>query len=279
MIEIWTEELSGDWKWTPNKFCGGTIEFAVETARVLSKFEEVVVYYDGEPIEHNGVYYLPRSNFKGNDIVLSCNSHAPNKGKYNIYWTSWANQTQDKCLDYDERIVLSPYHQSIFGENSRIVPLGCWKDNFKDGKKARGFCLYSSSPDRGGFYLKSIWEEVFDKTGAVLISTYRSDISEEEMQDIYKKSQFWLHPGQGIELFCLSGLKAQVAGCIPIVVPNMALETTIKIGVKTTADKYKSDLIEAIKNPPEVEEFDCLSWVDVTKDLFKKTNIFSEVIA
>jgi glycosyltransferase involved in cell wall biosynthesis len=269
MIEIYTEELPPEWAWSPSSYVGGTPEFVVETAEAVSKTTKVVVYYDGNACQWNGVNYLPRKYFQGKDIVLSCNSVAPKLGKYSILWTALYGKKDFEYLNFDERIVISPYHQSIFGSNSRIVPLGVHADKFKGGKKIKGLCLYSSSPDRGGMWLKGIWKEVERETKARLISTYNSRITEDEMVTLYKDAEFWLHPCQGIELFCISAVKAQVAGCIPVVVPNMALETTVKYGVKTTIDNYVKDLINAIKNPPKVEAVDFGSWESVTKDLFK----------
>lgn len=269
MIEIWTEVLPKGWEWKPDNYLGGTPEFYVNTAECASTFDDVIVYYDGKPTEHNGVFYTSRCNFFGGDIVLSCNSKAPTIGEKHIYWTNWKHITQDDCAEYSERIVLSPYQQSIFGKDSRIVPHGVWKEQFENPTKVNKRCLYSSAPDRGGEFLRKIWNDVELETGAELIATYDKKISEEQMIDLYKTSQFWLHPGQGVEMFCIAAAKAQTAKCIPVVVPNMALETTVKYGVKTTLDKYKEDLINAIKNPPPVQDVHFDSWMDVTQELFK----------
>lgn len=269
-LEIWSEELPPEWEWTPKSYLGGTPEFVVNTAEFISHDTEVIVYYDGETKYVNRVYYLPRDRFIGGaDVILSCNSKAPKKGKYNIYWSSWFHNRDKDFLDFDERIVLSPYHQKIFGNNSRLIPLSIWPEQFKNPVKVKKQCLYSSSPDRGLNFLKSIWNDVSRETGAVLISTYDYGISEKEMVELYKSSEFWLHPGQGIELFCLSAVKAQAAKCIPVVVPNMALETTVKYGVKTTLEKYKDELIKTINNPPKVEDVNFGSWETVTMELFK----------
>ena len=267
LVEIWTEELPNNWRWNPYCYVGGTPEFVVNTAECIKN--DTFVYYDGEACEKDGVYYLPRSQYKGIDVVLACNSKPPSLGKHNIYWTNWFHQRQEDCLEFDERIVLSPYHQSIFGHNSRIVPHSCWPDKLQSTIKVRNQCLYTSSPDRGGEFLKEIWAEIELRTGAKLITTYRSDISESQMNELYKQSEFWLHPGQGVELFCISAVKAQVAKCIPVVVPNMALETTVKYGVKTTLGNYKEALVEAIENPPNIEEVNFGTWESVTRELFK----------
>ncbi len=267
LVEIWTEELPNNWRWSPDNYLGGTPETVINVARYCEY--EVVVYYDGQPCMYDGVYYLPRSQFKGKDIVLASNSKPPKMGKYNIIHFSWDNARQEDYQEFDERIVISPYHQSLFGTDSRIVPLSCDKESFQSTYKVKKQCLYSSSPDRGGEFLDSIWEEVFERTGARLIKTYKSSISEDEMKQLYRQSEFWLHPCQGVELFCISAVKAQVARCIPVVVPNMALETTVKYGVRTTLENYKEDLIKAINNPPKSEIVDFGSWEEVTTEIFK----------
>lgn len=268
-IEIYTEVLPSGWNWSPKNYIGGTPEFVVETAEAASKFSNVVVYYDGGACQHNGVNYLPRHYYQAKDVVLVCNSKPDKLGKYNIAWSNWFGKKDVDYLEYNERIVQSPYHQSIFGENSRIVPPSVHAEKFKNPNKIKGLCLYSSSPDRGGMYLKGIWKNVEKETGARLISTYRSGISEDDMVSLYKDAEFWLHPCQGTELFCISAAKAQVAGCVPVVIPSMALETTVKYGIRSSVDKYEEDLINAIKNPPVVEKVDFGSWESVTKDLFK----------
>ena len=268
MIEIWTEVLPPGWEWTPDNYLGGTPEFYVNTAENID--DDVIVYYDGKTMEHNGIYYLQRKAYVGSDIVLACNSKPPTLAKHNISWTNWIDSTEDDYTEYDERIVISPYHQSIFGDNSRIVPHSCIAEDFKDGVKVRKQCLYSSSPDRGGKFLESIWDEVKERTGAELIATYNKSISDAEMIELYKSSEYWLHPCQGVELFCIAAAKAQVAGCIPVVVPNMALETTVKYGIKTTIEGYKEDLIKAINEPPEVKPVDFGTWKSVTDELFKE---------
>lgn len=267
MVEIWTEELPQDWRWSPCCYLGGTPESVINVAECCQ--DECVVYYDGEPTEKNGVFYAPRSAFQGTDIVLACNGVPPKLGKHSVFWTSFFHARDFQYQAFDERIVLSPYHQSIFGQDSRVVPLSVWPEQFSNPVKVPKQCLYSSSPDRGLDFLKSIWDEVEYKTGAKLISTYDKSISEQEMIELYKSSEFWLHPGLGVELFCIAAAKAQVAQCVPVVVPTMALATTVKYGVRSTLENYKRDLINAILNPPKIEPVNFGTWQTVTDDLLR----------
>lgn len=268
MISIWTETLPEGWWWTPTNYLGGTPEFVVETAKSLSRNDDVAVYYDGPSMQYGEVYYLPRTKYKPTERVLSCNERPPEMGESNVYWTNKMGQKDTDYMDFDERITLSKYHQSLFGPHSVIIGHACWPKEFISNLKEEKLCLYSSSPDRGLDFLESIWPEV-EETGARLISTYDKNISESEMTELYKKAQFWLHPGQGVELFCISAYKAMAAGCIPIVVPNMALDETVKYGVKTTLANYKRDLIRAIENPPEVPTVKLDDWDDVTNKIEK----------
>ena len=130
MIEIYTEVLPSSFHWTPNRYLGGTPEFVVNTAESASKFEDVRVYYDGKSCEKDGVLYLPRKYFVGDDIVLACNSVPPNLGRYSIMWNNWYGKKDYEYLNFDERIVQSPYHQSVFGMNSRIVPPSVKKSDY-----------------------------------------------------------------------------------------------------------------------------------------------------
>lgn len=272
LITIYSEELPSGWEWTPDNYLGGTPEFVVETAEVLARNNAVIVYYDGPVFEQNDVTYLPRDQYHKPEILIACNSRPPSLGDINLYWTSKSNQRQEQYLDFDHRIVLSKCHQEIFGHNSKVIGLGCWPEQLKDGLKQDKLCIYTSSPDRGLKYLQEIWPEVTEKTGAVLKSSYGGSgkvFSPVEMNELYKTAKFWLHPmkNNAIELFCISGLKAQAAGCIPVVIPRMALAETVKYGVFAVDGDYKQKLIKAIQQPPKVPKIHIPTWEEVTNQI------------
>lgn len=267
-IEIWTEELPSGWLWEPDNYLGGTPEFVVNTAEcLLTLGYDVKVYYDGKPTEHNGVTYLPRDFYQAEDILIACNSIPSILAGFNIYWTNWAHQTQDEAMVFDERVVLSKFQQEHFGKDSVVIGHACWPADFAGGEKEDRLCLYSSSPDRGGRFLAEIWPEVETATGAKLIMTYNKGISDKDMQELYKRSQWWLHPCQGTELFCISAQKAMAAGCIPFFIPNGALGETIPWGVQTNLRNFKEDLIYFLQKPPPVQRIKQKDWLDVTKEL------------
>jgi len=263
MINIVTEKLPDSWHWSPqNPPPSGTVELYMATAECLAGMGySPIVYYDGVSCELNDVVYLPRAYYKPSEINIHCNTKAE-LGAKNIYWTSLVTDKAKDFMEYDHRITLSKYHKSIFGD-STIIGLGIYPELYELGEKGN-FCLYSSSPDRGGEFID---EKAINNCGYKLIKTYKKDISEVEMIELYKQARFWLHPCQGVELFCLSAVKAQASGCIPVFVPNQALETTVKYGVKTTIKNFNKDLIKALKNPPKAEDYIAPTWLDVTKEI------------
>lgn len=268
-IAIYSEKLPLNFRWVPHNFVGGTTEFVVEIATELAKDYEVSVYYDGYATEFSGVSYIPRELYRPTDYVLACNSIPPSLGNKNFYWSSKNTDKQDDFLDFDQRFVLSQYHQSLFGTNSVILPLACHTDRFMGGKKDPTLCIFTSSPDRGRDFLESIWPKVAKETGAKLVCTYSASISEAEMTELYKEASYWLHPmvGGAVELFCISGYKAQAAGCWPVYVPEQALAETVLYGTNTTKETFADDLITAIKEQPEPKIIGLPNWSDITDAL------------
>jgi len=286
------------------KFLGGSEEYVVETANELAKRNyEVVVYLNidqsGSYGDHNGVKYLPHSAYTENtekrNILIAFKAVPSLLGKRNIYVTNDVNDRAENFKEFDHVVGISNWHVDNLlgkGEGVKVIPLACHHERYisSPSDKIPKLCLYSSSPDRGLNILLNIWGDVYAKTGAELMVTYGGKftqtipgvkflgfLSESEMESLYKKAQFWVHPCTGIELFCVSGYKAQIAGCIPVVIPTMALSETVKFGVKTTVQNYKEDLIRTIENPPEIpNEYKQIvlgrnlayeTWSDVTDQL------------
>lgn len=262
-VSIWTETLPSEFRWdVKDPPPSGTVEFYIETASELAKRHDVSVYYDGEATEYRGAYYLPRelALVTATDVVIACNEYPRVVGDKMIYWNAMVGQKAKDFMNFDHRITLSKYHQSIFGD-STVIGLGVHKEQFSPKKE--NLCIYTSSPD-------GIWklnEFPFEKYGYKFVSTYKQGISEQEMIDLYNRAKFWLHPGQRWELYCLSAIKAQQAKCIPVVVPTMALQETVTRGVKTTLDNYFNDLKKALEDGYEAFEYNAPTWEEQTKKI------------
>lgn len=293
-IDIVTEKLPPAFHWTPDASWRGTEEFYVQTATELAKLgHSVQVFYDGPRRTHNGVRYVPRSLFaslwQSDACLLACNDHPdPDRSIPYRRRVRWSNFAHEAFVDlpfrfaYNAHIVLSDYHRRQFMRALidpgpvDIFTIGHGYDptlySFRQDKDQT--ILFTSSPDRGQDFLQSIAPEVYMETGYRFNFNYRG-IPEAEMAKKYASADIWVHPGQGTELFCISALKAQVSGCIPVVVPNQALAETVKRGVFVAErSNFARDLVEIIKNRSECNKIRTelgqirfKTWADVTKEV------------
>lgn len=142
--------------------------------------------------------------------------------------------------------------------------------------------LYTSSYDRGLEHLLKIWPEVkksvpkaqlhifygwdlFDKfyhdnpssmqwKSRILEMikaegiTEHGRISQEELKDWYQQCGVWAYPTHFGEISCISAMKAQAWGAIPVVVNYAALETTVKYGKKVDGDIYDEEILKKYKH-------------------------------
>jgi len=177
-------------------------------------------------------------------------------------------------------------------------------------------CIYTSSYDRGLEHLLKMWPDVKKAVpkaelnvfyGWQLFVKFYSDnpasmawkdkmdklmeadgvvhhgrISQPELEEWYKKCGIWSYPTHFGEISCISAMKAQAWGAIPVVINYAALETTVQHGIKVDGDiyepevqkEYKKKLITLLKDHKRQEEIrkpmmkwakDKFSWANVAK--------------
>lgn len=157
-------------------------------------------------------------------------------------------------------------------------------------------CLYTSSYDRGLEHLLKIWPDVkkavpeaelhvfygwqlfeeFYKNNPASMSwkdsmdsmmkydgiTHHGRVPQPEIEKWYKKCGIWAYPTHFGEISCISAMKAQAWGAIPVYVKYAALETTVQFGVPIIGDiydeevqeDYKKQLISILKDHDRQEE-------------------------
>ncbi len=251
--------------WSPHdKRLGGTEESIVRWAEQARAWGHTVdVYSNGFVGEHNGVNYGNRDYYEdGYDVTVNIKSpdmpgdwyltnevdagrHDLSKFKGVIWPSQWAKD-----------------HIPVNNSNVQVVPHGYDPDQIFAREKVPMQVLYASSPDRGLDTLLRAWPEVlmlYPK--ATLIVTYGApaqnipnvlflgEVSETEMNELYGTSDVWCHPCNGGELFGITGIKAQAAGCIPVYFPTMALAETVVAGIKSTPETLVDDLGRAFIDP------------------------------
>jgi len=89
-------------------------------------------------------------------------------------------------------------------------------------------------------------------------------ISQERIIEEYQKSSILAYPTEFGEISFISGMKAQVAGCIPITTTAGCLDETIQFGLKVDSKNIYSNIdaqkewvegvINVLKNPPSEKE-------------------------
>lgn len=298
-IAFLVNEVAGGWLPTDERL-GGTEESIVRWAEEFVRMgNQVTVWHNArhnQYSQHNGVFYLPRDRYQTesdkSDVCINLKSSEVAPKEPTVYLTNETDAGQKDLSKYLGVIWPSQYaEETIPVNNSRrfIVPHGYDDTKIYPKEKVSKQCLYASSPDRGLANLERIWPAVIEQhPDAQLIVTYGGQINtpnttcgsftEAEMNELYNTSDFWLHPmtESGIELYCISGKKAQAAGAIPVVIPRMALKETVKTGylAKDELDFYHK-LVEALASDNEelrkrvIANANAPNWEQSTKSLLE----------
>lgn len=164
-----------------------------------------------------------------------------------------------------------------------------WKG---DSKKV----IYASSPDRGLVYLLQNWDRVIKEVPDATLDIYygfdiydkmhknnparmqwkqqmmdlmkqpgikyHGRIGHEELHQKYSEAGVWAYPTDFEEISCISGMKAQALGAIPVVTNYAALEETVKNGIKVDVDitteegvdEYFKALVMVLKNEKDQKD-------------------------
>ena len=171
-----------------------------------------------------------------------------------------------------------------------VIPYGLeLRELLGDGSPAErdsGLVLHTASPDRGLETLLQVWPAVLEKRpDARLVCTYGFERYEacgggknlrdrierlcieqpsvhlppsrrtmRELANFYRAAGVWAYYCTGGEFFCLAAVKAQQAGCVPVVRPWGALQETVWSGLRAdTPEAFRDALIDAL-DPARQEE-------------------------
>jgi len=289
---VFTYEGEG---WSPHdKFLAGTEESVREWASEIRKRGyKVTVYYNGEPTTFKDVDYKKYSDYVPHDKEINVKfadfQHANDKNVWYLTNETDIAKKQSLVERFDGVIFPSKWALDNLGYvgKARIVPHGYNKDAIYADEKTKYQCLYASSPDRGFEELVRLWPEVVEREPrATLVVTYGIEprdmpntmflgkVDDDLMNQLFRTSDFWLHPCLGGELFCMSAVKAQVSQAIPVVYPTMALAETVRYGIRCDKDNFVERLVDSMHDERhqkilryklQVEPF--ADWVESTERL------------
>jgi len=231
--------------WSPwDKRVGGSEEAVIEwSKRLVAMGHDVSVFHNGKHGIHCGVEYRDHSEYEPGDVTVNVNYPEFKPQGKTVYYSSLTDNPD--LSDFDAVAVLTEFAKQTTNthhDNLYTVPLGYDETQIYPEKKVPKRCLYASSPDRGLETLELVWPSVVERhPDAELYVTYGGyiptpnticgDFTNEEMNELYRTSDIWVHPANGGELYCITGIKAQAAGAIPVYFPTMALQETVRAGV------------------------------------------------
>lgn len=78
-------------------------------------------------------------------------------------------------------------------------------------------------------------------------------VSQYELNEAYAKASLWTYPCSTYENFCISALRAQGSGAIPVIIEKAALCETVLLGYRCkTKEEYLALLLNALKQAPSI---------------------------
>jgi glycosyltransferase involved in cell wall biosynthesis len=188
--------------------------------------------------------------------------------------------------------VKSDYHKSLFNlpdDKFTIIPNGIEVDKFKGGDKVKNSVLWTSSYDRGLENLLTIWPDVIKEVPDATLDVYygfnlfdsmpqgkskegklwkqkmlklldqpgvkeHGRVGSETIIEATKKADVFAYPTDFPEISCITAMKMQAGGAIPITSGFAALketilfpEPTIDITNENGLNIYKEKLINILK--------------------------------
>lgn len=226
----------------------------------------------------------------------------------------------DDHSKYDGVIVLSEFHKSLLPKcipESKIIVSsnGIELGDLPNITREPFRMIYTSSYDRGIEHLLRRWSEVktavpqaelhifygwnnYEKLAkeGVVDNNFMIEMKElmkqdgvyehgrvghEELHKEFLKSRIWVYPSHFNEISCISAMKAQALGCIPVCTDKAALAETVKSGViihgsaeeKSVMDKFIEKLIYTLNKNSEWTplSFD-FSWMKVANQWKEEFN-------
>ena len=170
-------------------------------------------------------------------------------------WKNGQNVYDSLALNSDKlskHIVLTDWHKNTikdkYGINLPIEVIGNAIDRSTfpiEVDKIRDSFIYSSAADRGLYRLLSMWPEVRLEVPNATLNvfcpgysqpnveewpegvTYHGTVDQKTLHEWQSKSEYWLHPTDYEETYCITALEMQYAKVIPITTNIAALKEVV----------------------------------------------------
>jgi tetratricopeptide (TPR) repeat protein len=248
------------------------------------------------------------TQFKANKMfvdmhdLLPVESVKPHKGVTYLFKSQWHKDKYPKITDY------------------KIIPNGIEVDQFKPVKKKKHSVIYPSAYYRGLEALLGMWPKVREQVPDATLDIYygwNSWVGLEGEDDFYHRmvakfekmklmgvkehgrvdhktlakkmgeSKVWAYPTEFPEIFCITAVKANLAGCKPVITDVAALsetggpsasfvETDNIYSDEYSREKFVKEIVKALKedhDPKEQTEWaKKFDWSEVAKSWMEAIN-------
>lgn len=78
-------------------------------------------------------------------------------------------------------------------------------------------------------------------------------VSHEQLNRAYENASFWTYPCIAPEVFCITALRAQLAGAVPVIIQGSGLHETVPHGYSCkTVEEYEATLIKAMQDAEKI---------------------------
>ena len=116
--------------------------------------------------------------------------------------------------------------------------------------------IHSNNPERQAW--KKKMNQLMEQDGI----THVGRVGHKELQKALEESGIWAYPTDFTEISCISAMRAQIGGAIPVVSDYAALKETVQYGVKVPLDEpYKC----RTKEWQEIYISNLVEWLDPKK--------------
>lgn len=207
----------------------------------------------------------------------------------------------EEAVEGVKLLVKSKYHRTVFphlpDDQIVIIPNGIDLEQFKNPEKVKNNMVWTSSYDRGLEYLLEMWSDIRKEVAEATLDVYygfqlydstpwgkrpagqvwkakmqelikqegvtdHGRVGTEEVAKAYLKADVFPYPTAFPEISCISVMKAQAAGAIPVTTDYAALKETVKGGIivkgrgddPKVREKFKTELIALLKDDKRKEE-------------------------
>ena len=202
---------------------------------------------------------------------------------------------EENILEFQDVLWLSDWQRNQWGEKNpgflkfqNVFGNGIITEQFQTQtpRKNPYSCIYGSNYGQGLDHLLDIWPEVkkafpeatldvyygwnhwgyltpreeakmkeqFEELKALGVTDH-GRVGHEELNRAYETASFWTYPLRLHETFCITALRAQLSGAVPVIVDKTALKETVRHGYKTESkDEYLQLLLKALAEAPKITD-------------------------